>query len=286
LKHDAIQAEHIKSALTTTEFATEGGRSVFVALLSGRGVFRSDEIERDLAGPCLIWAPSGWPARLSLDAGTRGFLLRMPESALGRALPLGVISAHVRQVVGKRIFLSDPPAAHLSTLQMLYGNIERELRELKPGADTVLHHYVSLLLIEIWRAAAPPVQSSDHPQPHRISDSFLNLVELHLQNHWTVAEYAKRIGVSRDRLNVAVRRSLGVSPHLHLQRRLIEEAKALLVSSNLQVAEIGYKLGFSDAAYFNRFFQRHLDMPPGRFRNAYTPLYRGTDHVISFADWP
>lgn len=285
MKSTTIQAERIKSALTTTEFATEGGRSVFVALFSGRGVFQSNEIERDVVGPCLIWAPSGWPARLSLNAGTRGYLLRMPESALGRALPIGVISAHVRQVVGKRIFLSDPPAPSMSTLQMLFENIERELREIAPGTDTVLHHYVSLLLIEIWRAAAPPAQSTD-PQPHRISDSFLNLVELHLQNHWTVAEYARRIGVSRDRLNVAVRRTLGVSPHIHLQRRLIEEAKALLVSSNLQVAEIGYKLGFGDAAYFNRFFQRHLDMPPGRFRQAYTPLYRRTSSVISFADWP
>lgn len=280
-----IQTERIKSALTKTEFATSGGRSVFVVLLGGRGTFYSNEVEREVSGPCLIWAPTGWSTRLSLAAGTRGILIRIPERVVGRSLPTDVISAHVRQLVSQRIFLSDVPKATIHGLLALFDKVEAELRELAPGTDAVLHHCVSLLMIEVWRAAAPPLQAPE-PQPHRISDGFLNLVELHLQNHWSVGEYAHRLGVSRDRLNDAVQRAIGVSPNQHLQRRLIEEAKALLVTSNLQVSEIAYKLGFADAAYFNRFFQRHERMPPGKFRRTYTPLYRGRAEEISFADWP
>ena len=282
---ESVQAETIKSALTVTEFAASGGRATFVALLSGRGTYVAEDIERDVTGPSLIWAPTGWPARMSLAAGTRGFLIRLPEKALGRSLPTGVISAHVRQVVSQRIFLSDPPKERIPSFQALFNNIERELRNADPGADTVLHHYISLLLIEIWRTAAPPHQSADL-QPLRISDSFLSLVELHLQSHLPISEYARRIGVSRDRLNVAVRRATGKPPHAHIQKRLMEEAKALLVCSNLQVAEIGYKLGFTDAAYFNRFFQRHAEMAPGKFRRRYLPVYRRATSEISFADWP
>lgn len=245
----------------------------------------SDEIERDVAGPCLIWAPTGWSTRISLAAGTRGILVRMPERALGRALPTGVISAHVRQVVSRRIFLSDMSAAMIRAFTALFDKIEAELHEMAPGSETVLHHCVSLLLIEIWRAAAPPLQASE-PQPQRISDSFLNLVELHLQNHWTVAEYARRIGVSRDRLTEAVRRAIGIPPHRHIQRRLMEEAKTLLITTTLQVAEIGYKLGFNDAAYFTRFFRRHESLAPAQFRRTYTPLYRTRTQEVSFAEWP
>ncbi|MFK7752471.1 MAG: helix-turn-helix domain-containing protein [Sedimentitalea sp.] len=285
MKRQTIQAERIKSALTNSEFATSGGRATFVILESGRGTFISDEVGRDVAGPCLIWAPSGWSTRITLTAGTRGFLIRMPERALGRALPTDLISAHVRQVVSRRIFLSDVTRPMMQSFVALFDKIETELRALAPGSDTVLHHCVSLLMIEIWRAAAPPLQATE-PQPHRISDSFLNLVELHLQNHWTVAEYARRIGVSRDRLNDAVGRAVGIPPHQHMQRRLMEEAKALLVTTNLQVAEIGYKLGFSDAAYFTRFFRRHESLAPVQFRRTYTPLYRTRTKEVSFAEWP
>ncbi|SFB05739.1 transcriptional regulator, AraC family [Poseidonocella pacifica] len=285
MDRQTIQAERIKSALTKTEFATSGGRATFMLLVSGRGAFISDEVERDFAGPCLIWAPTGWSTRISLTAGTRGLLIRMPERSLGRALPTDVISAHVRQIVSRRIFLSDLSDGVMQSFVGLFDKIESELHEMAPGRDTVLHHCVSLLLIEIWRAAAPPLQATE-PQPHRISDSFLNLVELHLQNHWTVGEYARRIGVSRDRLNEAVRRAIGIPPHQHIQRRLMEEAKALLVTTNLQVAEVGYKLGFSDAAYFTRFFRRHENLAPGQFRRTFTPLWRSRSEEISFADWP
>ncbi|SMY08857.1 helix-turn-helix domain-containing protein [Flavimaricola marinus] len=280
-----IQAERIKSALTNTEFTTSGGRATFMLIVSGRGVFTSDEVERDVAGPCLIWAPTGWASQISVAAGTRGFLIRMPVPALGRALPTDVISAHVREVVSRRIFLSELSDRAIQSLVALFNKIETELHELEPGSETVVDYCVSLLMIEIWRAAAPPLQATQ-PQPHRISDSFLNLVELHLQNHWTVGEYARRIGVSRDRLNEAVRCAIGIPPHQHIQKRLMEEAKALLVTTNLQVAEIGYKLGFGDAAYFTRFFRRHEKLAPSKFRRTFAPLWRSRSEEISFADWP
>ncbi|MBY6049009.1 AraC family transcriptional regulator [Vannielia litorea] len=285
MERQAVEAQRIRSELTTTEFGTSGGRAVMLLLLAGRGTFISDEVEREVAGPCLIWAPTGWWTRISLAAGARGFLARLPERALGRAMPTDALSAHVRQAVSRRIFLSDISPKMIASVTTLFEKIDTELREAPPGSETVLHHCISLMLIDIWRAAAPPRQSVEQA-PHRISDSFLSLVELHMQNHWTIAEYASRIGISRDSLNTAVRGAIGVPPHAHIQRRLMEEAKALLVTTNLRVAEVGYRLGFGDAAYFTRFFKRHEQLAPAQFRRKYTPLYRQRTEEVSFAQWP
>ncbi|MGP6089654.1 helix-turn-helix domain-containing protein [Antarctobacter jejuensis] len=285
MARQSVQAERIKSALTNIEYATSGERAVLLLLLAGRGAFSSDEVEREVMGPCLIWAPTGWSTRIALAAGARGYLVRMPERALGRALPTDALSAHVRQVVSRRIFLSELSPEMIASVATMFEKIEAELRNAAPGSETALHHCISLLLIDIWRAAAPPRLTTEQ-QPHRLSDRFLSLVELHLQNHWTIAEYARRIGVSRDRLNSAVRNAIGVPPHAHIQRRLMEEAKALLVTTNLPVSEVCYRLGFNDAAYFTRFFRRHESLAPAQFRRTYTPLYQTRTQEVSFADWP
>lgn len=240
---------------------------------------------RDVEAPCLIWSPTSHAARLSLSAGSRGFVLRLPAKIIGSAMPTGPISSHVRKAAANRIILPNFPASQLDKTRLHFEQIESELFNMAPGAMSVVYSCISLLLIEIWRASGTTDQKMDR-LPHQIVDEFLHLVEQHLQSHWNVAEYARRIGVSSDRLNSAVRRAIETSPNRHIQSRLMEEAKSLLLHSNLHVAEIAYKLGFNDAAYFNRFFQRNAAVAPGRFRQANASAYKRNASEPTFAAWP
>jgi AraC family transcriptional activator of pobA len=254
-------------------------------LVSGKGTYLAGDSEHEVEEPCMIWSPTRHTTRLAVAAGSRGFVLRVPEKIIGGAMPTGTISAHVRKALAGRMILPDLPSSRLAKLENHFEFIEAELQEMGPGAHTVIHHSISLLLIEIWRASSP-LHNEVEMLPQQIVDDFLHLVELHLQNHCTVADYAQQIGVSRDKLNTAVRRAIGATPHQHIQSRLMEEAKSLLLHSNLHVAEIAYKLGFSDAAYFNRFFQRHATVAPGRFRQMNLERYRPGRKETSFAAWP
>jgi AraC-like DNA-binding protein len=51
-----------------------------------------------------------------------------------------------------------------------------------------------------------------------------------------------------------------------IQERIVMEAKRLLFHSDLSVKEIGYSLGFEDAAYFNRAFKKKAGTTPLEFR--------------------
>lgn len=281
-----IQAERIKSALTTTEFVAQGNRSSIIVLVSGTATYFADEIGHTALAPCLIWSPTRHPARLSVAAGSRGFVLRAPEKTISQAMPTGPISAQVRKTLASRLVLSSLSPEKIAKYQNQFEMIEGELFAMAPGALSVIHHCLSLALIEIWRNAKPSANYDMALRPQQIADDFLHLVEVHLQSHSTVEEYAQRIGVSRDRLNSAVRRVIGTSPNQHIQVRLMEEAKSLLLHSNLSVGEIAYRLGFSDAAYFNRFFQRHAKLAPGRFRRKNLDLRRSTSNEAPFAAWP
>lgn len=281
----SIQADRIKSALTKTAFALRGRRSCLFVLLSGSGRFLSDGLEAAVEGPCLIWLPVGESAGLSLPAGTRGFVLRMSETTLGRAIPPGAIAGYVRHAIASRVVLTQADPMVLARLGLFFDEIEGELFENRAGAEIAIQHLVWLVLMQVWRASGAPNQRQDR-LPRRIVHDFLSLVELHMTDHWTVARYAQHLNVSRDRLNAAVRRSLGTTPHGHIQGRLIEETKRLLLQSDLPVAEIAYRLGFGDAAYFNRFFQRHENLPPGRFRRRYAEEVLEEAQQQSYAAWP
>ena len=81
-----------------------------------------------------------------------------------------------------------------------------------------------------------------------------------------------------------LRRATGEAPLALIHRKMIAEAKILLVSSSQQVAEVAFTLGFNDPAYFNRFFQRHVGTTPARFRREKRRPEQSEEE--SYAAWP
>lgn len=278
-----IEARTIRSALTRSEYVLRGGRSHLFLLKAGAGQLASEDGENALEAPGFCWLPHGKSRSVQLEAGTRGAVLSIPDARLGASIPAGSLGSHIREVIGYPAIVRNPEAASLAKLDELVATIERELFENGPAAQTVVQYCISLLLIEFWRLSRPEI-SSPKALPRNIVHSFMSLVDLHLRDHWTVQQYAVQIGVSKDRLNTAVQRATGRTPLAHIHQRQMSEARTLLTGSSLQVAEVAYMLGFKDAAYFNRFFQRHAGQPPGKFRHAAAQHKAETD--TSFAAWP
>lgn len=280
---DRVEARAIKAALTTTEHVLRGRRYHLFLLAAGTGRLVSDDGENLLAAPCILWLPHGLPRSFRLEAGTRGGALAIPDPQLGRAMPSGSTGTHIREVIGYPLVVRDPDQAGFRRLAELIETMGRELYENAAAADSVVQHSLALALIELWRLSRPEI-AAPGPLPRNVVHTFLSLVDLHLRDQWTVQRYARQIGVSRDRLNTAVRRATGRSPLAHIHNRMMAEARALLTGSSLQVAEVAYKLGFGDAAYFSRFFQRNAGVPPGRYRKAAQVPAEAPDG--SFAAWP
>ncbi|MCP5085434.1 MAG: helix-turn-helix domain-containing protein [Rhodobacteraceae bacterium] len=280
-----IETEAIRSAFTTTEYTLRGKRSYLAILYAGACQLVDDDIVRKIEAPALIWTPVGTKARLSIAPASRGILLRVPETILGLSVPEGSITGHVRQAIHHVIVLPSIDAALIKRMRALFEEIEAELGQNDPAAQVVVHHCLSLMLIHLWRASNPTAHGTVL-LPRQIVHEFLGLVELHMQSHWTVERYARHLGISKDRLNTAMRRSASISPNQYIQKRLIDEIKTLLLNSDLNVAEIAFKLGFSDAAYFSRFFQRHENLPPGRFRTQNAGHLEREKRARAFAAWP
>lgn len=122
----------------------------------------------------------------------------------------------------------------------------------------------------LWRLAqAASMQTHERAQTrHRqaLMARFQALVEQHFLAHWPVSRYAQALNVSAERLNRLAQAEAGCGALALVHRRLAREACRRLLHRDAPVARLAGELGFEDAAYFSRFFRRHMGMSPRQWR--------------------
>ena len=64
--------------------------------------------------------------------------------------------------------------------------------------------------------------------------------------------------------------SIGVSPLKYINKKKIERAQLMLITEDLSVKEIAYRLGFGDHSYFIRLFKKMTHVTPLKYRSSMT----------------
>ena len=96
--------------------------------------------------------------------------------------------------------------------------------------------------------------------------NFGELIEAHYDEQWTVEHYARRIGITAAHLNALCRQIVGKSALELIHQRVVLAAKRNLIYTSMTVSVVSHTLGFSDPAYFTRFFKREVGVSPNEFR--------------------
>ncbi|WEX90152.1 helix-turn-helix domain-containing protein [Sinorhizobium garamanticum] len=134
----------------------------------------------------------------------------------------------------------------------------------------LLDAYLSTVLTLTARLAeAPRIDAAAaESENERRMERFDALLRQHVLAHRPAAFYARELGLSQTHLNRVVRAMTGQSVHEVIAERLLNAARRELVFTRASVQEISFRLGFSDAAYFSRFFVRHIGTTPRAWRMA------------------
>lgn len=278
-RQNAVSVQHLRSPLTRVGYSLSSDSAHLLVLFSGRVGYAHDDLIR-IDGPRIVWRPNDVLAELLADAGTRAVLVTIPRLALTRALPTTSLGEQMRQTLAQGLNFSFASPEPLTTL---LDGLEDERQNMRPGAQVASAHYLALILVQLWRLARSHVVVRGHASQD-LAERFVNLAGQHAREHWRVSDYARTLGVNRDRLGAAVRRATGHSPKGFLHRELTREANVLLSNTDMPVAQIAYRLGFNDPAYFTRFFNRIAGTSPINYRR--TMKERPTDEMPSFAAWP
>jgi len=85
----------------------------------------------------------------------------------------------------------------------------------------------------------------------------------------TVSLMAGKLHINANYLNSVIKELTGKTASSHIHEKMLLEAQAFLIHTDMQVKDISYKLGFENTSYFNRFFKNGATVTPKEFRQRY-----------------
>ena len=184
----------------------------------------------------------------------------------------------------KRLFGSEPEARSLlgapAVLQMPASGVEaaaleatmrlamREFGANLPGREFSLGAFADLIaswFVRAVRGVRTGVEPARDPRAGLVR-RFIERVEARFQHHDPLVAYAGALGVSVPHLSRSCRELLGRSAARVIQDRLMIEARRDLVYTAMSISQISFRLGFTDPAYFSRFFARRAGVSPSDYR--------------------
>lgn len=157
----------------------------------------------------------------------------------------------------------------ITQLQEKIGN-DRE----RPYRKELLYHTFYIFLYEIselgkkYSNQISPTMS----RKENLMMNFVMLVQEQFRAERKVLNYANQLHVSAKYLTETIKEISGSTAGDFIDHIVLIEAKSLLLSPQLSIAEIALELNFSDQSFFGKFFKRLTGQSPKAYRSSVEAL--------------
>ncbi|WP_427963469.1 helix-turn-helix domain-containing protein [Altererythrobacter sp.] len=233
----------------------------------GSGRIAADGDEEPLSQLTLVAVPSLCVHAFAFDPGSEGWVVSIAEDMLHdpRLAAARQLSLFRRRRVSQSGL--QPGSPELARLVWLLADLGAGQADGHAARMTdVRAAQLSLLLAcadDLLGESSKGVAANRRRQ---VVDRFRVLVDDHFAHGWTVADYARQLATTEQTLNRACHSILAKPPGAVIHERLLLEAMRYLSFSGASVKEIAARLGFSDPAYFARFFKKMTGRTASEFR--------------------
>ncbi len=237
-----------------------------LVIFSGGGEMQAETDSYPFRAPTLLITPAGVVHGFAFTPETEGYVVTLADALLHDLAREEAAFRRLFQAPACASLVSDP--AHLEELLDTVPKLRRELVWKAPASGAAAAARLMTVLVSAVRALHEPGDLTSAATNARAAlvARFREKVESHLRMGLSIAQYAKALSVTPARLRAACLEVTGKPPARVLEDRLLLEAKRTLTYTNMTVAEAAYYLGFTDPAYFSRFFSKHAGESPASFR--------------------
>jgi AraC family transcriptional regulator len=217
----------------------------------------------DKRRPMPLEAGMGWVLPAGMDGGCAwngsNDLINM---RIGRDILAKASGGDPRQVrVGTQV--NDPMLVHLAI----------NLHESGEPADTVSEMYRDTMLLALAAHVLKTYgENADEPIKHVALDQrvqrAIDYIDAHASKEVSLDVLAGVAAMSPFYFVRTFKKATGLPPHKFLAARRMEQAKQLLKSTALPIAEVAFRIGYENISHFTKIFRQHTGQTPGAFRVA------------------
>jgi len=159
----------------------------------------------------------------------------------------------------------DEEEAH--RLRMLFDVLEEEFEEKDQNQEEMLRILLKRFIIRCTRMAKEQILKNDESQSDiDVVRRFNVLVEEHFKTKKSVGEYAELMFKSPKTVTNVFSKYSEDSPLQVIHKRVIMEAKRMLLYTDKTSKEIGFELGYNDPAQFSKLFKNHTGETTTEFK--------------------
>jgi len=236
-----------------------------IFVMRGRGIVQAESARTQFRPPALMLMPAGSVHGFEFEPGTTGYVVSLSlelQHELARREPeIGVLFN------GPMTLEFDAQGLRATDLAQAFRMLAREAARSTTGHELALQGWLAVLLGNVLRLARQR-PTADPISGHRraLVARFGERVERRYRRGEPLTDYVAALNVSESQLRNACIAMTGQTPVQLLHARVLLEAKRQLLYTDEPVSAIAYALGFTDAAYFTRFFSRHAGLSPRAFR--------------------
>jgi AraC-like DNA-binding protein len=160
-----------------------------------------------------------------------------------------------------------------NNVESITGSVKQEYEMFTPANSSavIIRSLLNILLLklsDLYETKAGNSTKSDSTIIHALS----HFVESYFIQERQIGFYTSAFNITEKHLNDICNRHFNCGLKKILHDRLMQESRRLLLSSELSVAEIAYKLNFDDDSYFNKVFKNSTGLTPKRFREMHKKL--------------
>jgi AraC family transcriptional activator of pobA len=230
----------------------------------GGGVYLAEGNRYDFAPVSLISVPLSCVHGFEFRPRTDGWIVTASGALLKR------ISREHQELTAvlEDASVMTLPAAAAEQMNDLFAALVDEFRNNLPGRRTAAESWLTGILVRALRRKLElaPEAARTPSSDSQLAARYRALIEANYRAPMSIADYARTLCVSTERLRLACVRSSGSAPLALLNARRLLEAKRNLLYTNMNVTLIAESCGFTDPAYFSRFFTRSTGASPRAYR--------------------
>lgn len=213
--------------------------------------------------------------RIPLGAGQAALIHCLPYQAYGtqagKTWQFCYLHFHGLSMEGYRSVLSDTACSiTLDQPHSILSQMERIFETMTNPDDTagaLQSHLISGILTDLVLARAEITRRQTAVLREDIS-ALCGFIEAHYREDLHIEDFMRKTCLSRHYLIHLFEKEVGMSPYRYLQACRIRHAHSLLLSINLSVEEIAYRVGYHSSAIFIRHFKAFHTVTPHAYRQS------------------